>query len=161
MRGLLDLRGDESSVRGFRGYAEADGACSNRNALPVCVTRHARQSAAHQSCRIIIVESAATSQSRGSIMRLRNSAHPAISSARPLIIATSAGAATTSLGPPAPPASQRARRDCAPLVGSAHPEAILLQQPRHRAISPRSSGGTIATKGGPHNIVWAAQTKVI
>ena len=88
MRGVLDLRGDESSVRGFRGYADADGACSNRNALPVCVTRHSRQFAANRGCRSITPESTATSQSRGTIMRLRNSAHPAISSAPTLTTAT-------------------------------------------------------------------------
>ena len=160
MRGLLDLRGDESSVRGFRGYAEADGACSNRNALPVCVTRHARQSAAHQSCRTIIVESAATSQSRGTIMRLRNSAHPAISSARPLTTATSAGAATRSLWPPPPPALQRAWRTRAPLVGIACAGAIPLQQPSNRTISPRSGRGTVARKRGAHNIASPALRKV-
>ena len=88
MRGVLDLRGDESSVRGFRGYADADGACSNRNALPVCVTRHSRQSAAKSGCHSIKVDSAASFESRGTTMRLRNSAHPAISSAPTLTTAT-------------------------------------------------------------------------
>ena len=81
------MRGGESSVRGFRGYADADGACSNRNALPVCVTRHSRQSAAQSSCRTIKVESAASCQSRGIIMRLRSSRRPAICSRRALTTA--------------------------------------------------------------------------
>ena len=160
MRGVLDLRGEESSVRGFRGYADADGACSNRNALPVCVTRHSRQLAAHRSCRLVTVESAATFQSRGTIMRFCISARPAISSAPTLTTSTSAGAATSSLGPPPPPASQRARRTRAPLVGIACAGAIPLQQPSNRTISPRSGGGTVARKGGPHNIASPALRKV-
>ena len=75
-------------MRGALGYANRHGRCSNRNALPVCVTRHPRQSAAHRSCHIVIVESAASCQSRGTFMRLRNSAHPAISSAPTLTTAT-------------------------------------------------------------------------
>ena len=75
-------------MRGARGYANHHGACSNRNALPVCVTRHPRQSAAESRCRLWKVESAASFQSRGIFMRLRNCAHPAISSARPLTKAT-------------------------------------------------------------------------
>ena len=160
MRGVLDLRGGESSVRGFRGYADADGACSNRNALPVCVTRHSRQSAAQSSCRTIKVESAASCQSRGIIMRLRSSRRPAICSRRTLTTATSAGAATSSLWPPPPPASQRARRTRAPLVGIACAGAIPLQQPSNRTISPRSGGGAVARKGGPHNIASPALRKV-
>ena len=105
MRGVLDLRGGESSVRGFRGYADADGACSNRNALPVCVTRHSRQSAAQSSCSTIKDDSAASFESRGTTMRLRIRPHPAICRPRTLTTATSAGAATSSLGPPPPPAS--------------------------------------------------------
>ena len=160
MRGVLDLRGGESSVRGFRGYADADGACSNRNALPVCVTRHSRQSAAQSSCRTIKVESAASFESRGTTMRLRIRPHPAICRRRTLTTATSAGAATSSLGPPPPPASQRARRTRAPLVGIACAGAIPLQQPSNRTISPRSGGGTVARKGGPHNIASPALRKV-
>ena len=87
MRGVLDLRGGESSVRGFRGYADADGACSNRNALPVCVTRHSRQSAAQSSCRTIKVQSAASFESRGTTMRLRIRPHPAICRPRTLTTA--------------------------------------------------------------------------
>ena len=155
-----DLRRRGSAVRGSSGYADLHGGCSNRNALPICATRQPRQFAAQSSCCLVKVESAACSQSRRIFMRLQNCAHPAISCDRTLTSATFAGAAARSLWPPAPPASQRARRDCAPLVGSARPDAILLQQPRHRAIGPRSSGGTIATKGGPHNIVSPAPRKV-
>ena len=147
-------------MRGFRGYADADGACSNRNALPVCVTRHSRQSATQSSCRAIKVESAASFESRGTTMRLRIRPHPAIFRRRTLTTATSAGAATSSLWPPPPPASQRARRTRAPLVGIACAGAIPLQQPSNRTISPRSGGGTVARKGGPHNIASPALRKV-
>ena len=83
-----DLRRRGSAVRGARGYANHRGACSNRNALPVCVTRHPRQFAANRGCRLVIVESAASCQSRGIFMRLRNCAHPAISCAPPVTTAT-------------------------------------------------------------------------
>ena len=157
---MLDLLGGESSGRGFRGYADGDGACSNRNALPICATRLSRQFAAKSSCHLVKVESAACFQSRRIIMRLRNCAHPAISCARTLTSATFAGAATRSLGPPAPPASHRARRTRAPLVGIACAGAIPLQQPSYRTISPRSSGGTVASKGGQNNILSPALRKV-
>ena len=75
-------------MRDAQGYANRHRACSNRNALPICVIRHSRQSAANRSCHLVIVESAASSQSRGTFMQLRNCAHPAISSARPLTKAT-------------------------------------------------------------------------
>ena len=93
-------------------------------------------------------------------MRLRSSRRPAICSRRTLTTATSAGVATSSLGPPPPPASQRARRTRAPLVGIACAGAIPLQQPSNRTISPRSGGGTVARKGGPHNIASPALRKV-
>ena len=75
-------------MRGALGYANRHGRCSNRNALPVCVTRHSRQSAANRGCHSITPESAASSQSRGIFMRLHIAAHPAISRARPLTKAT-------------------------------------------------------------------------
>jgi hypothetical protein len=91
---------------------------------------------------------ATTFQSRGTIMWLHISAHPAISCARPLITATSAGAATTSLGLPPPPASQRARRDCA-LLATLQTEEVdhcpLGHSGRWRPTPSTESGA-----GGPH-----------
>ena len=83
-----DLRRRGSAVRGAQGYANHRGACSNRNALPVCMTRHPRQFAANRGCRLVIVDSAASCQSRGIFMRFRTGAHPAISAARPVTTAT-------------------------------------------------------------------------
>ena len=54
-----DLRRQGSAVRGAQGYANHHGACSNRDALPVCMTRHPRQFAADRCCRPWIVEPAA------------------------------------------------------------------------------------------------------
>ena len=93
-------------------------------------------------------------------MRIRNCPHPAICCPRTLTTAISAGAATRSLWPPPPPASQRARRTRAPLVGIACAGAIPPQQPSYRTISPRSSGGASQRKGGPHNILAPALRKV-
>ena len=85
-----DLRRRGSAVRDAQGYANRHRACSNRNALPVCVTRLSRQSAAQSSCRTIKdkVESAASCQSRSIIMRLRSSRRPAICSRRALTTAS-------------------------------------------------------------------------
>ena len=76
-----DLRRRGSALRGSRGYANHHGRCSNRKALPVCVTRHSRQFAANRGCRSITPESTASSQSRGFSLRLRIGARPAILSA--------------------------------------------------------------------------------
>ena len=83
-----DLRRRGSAVRDAQSYANRHGACSNRNALPVCVIRLSRQSAADRGCRLWIVESAAFFQSRGIFIRLRNSRRPAISSGQALTTAT-------------------------------------------------------------------------
>ena len=82
-----DLRRRGSAVRDAQGYANRHRACSNRNALPVSLTRLSRQSAAQSSCRTIKVRSAASCQSRSIIMRLRSSRRPAICSRRALTTA--------------------------------------------------------------------------
>ena len=115
-----DLRRHGRALRGAQGYANHHGACSNRDALPVCMTRHPRQFAANSGCRLVRVDSAASFQSRGIFMRLRISAHPAISSARPVTTATlearsaqqSAPALVTSNGSDAH-SFARAARGCA------------------------------------------------
>ena len=63
-----DLRRRGSAVRGALGYANRHGRCSNRNALPICVTSHSRQLAANRSCCIAIMESAASLHNRGVII---------------------------------------------------------------------------------------------
>ena len=83
-----DLRRRGSAVRDAQGYANRHRACSNRNALPVSLTRLSRQSAAQSSCRTIKVRSAASCQSRSIIMRLRSSRRPAICSRRALTTAS-------------------------------------------------------------------------
>ena len=83
-----DLRRRGSAVRGALGYANRHGRCSNRNALPICVTSHPRQSAAQSGWRPIKVESAASIQSLVIFIRLRNCRRPAISCGRALTTAT-------------------------------------------------------------------------
>ena len=94
-----DLRRQGSAVRGAQGYANHHGACSNRDALPVCMTRHPRQFAANSGCRLVRVDSAASFQSLSIIMRLRNSAHPTISGARHLTTATLEAVGRPTVGP--------------------------------------------------------------
>ena len=45
-----EVRRRGSALRGSRGYANHHWRCSNRKALPVCVTRHSRQFAANRGC---------------------------------------------------------------------------------------------------------------
>ena len=65
LRGALDLRSGESSVRGSRGYAIPHGACSNRNARPASVTRRSRQPKPNQEDRLCTTEMTASTQSPG------------------------------------------------------------------------------------------------
>ena len=72
-----DLHTRGSALRAPRRYAKRQGRCSNRNAPPICGTRHARQFVANLRWQVCIVESAASSQSRGITMRILNCAqHP-------------------------------------------------------------------------------------
>ena len=71
----LHTRG--SALRAPRRYAKRQGRCSNRNEPPICGTRHPRHFVANLRWQVCIVESAASSQSRGKTMRIHIPAqHP-------------------------------------------------------------------------------------
>ena len=90
-----DLHTRGSALRAPRRYAKRQGRCSNRNEPPICGTRHPRHFVANLRWQVCIVESAASSQSRGITMRILNGAQHPICGASNLT-----NAALEALGPP-------------------------------------------------------------
>ena len=112
-----DLRMQGSVVRALRGYADGAGRCSNRKALPDCVTSQPRQLTRDQGWRLWTNAQAAPTQSLGIFMRMSNSPQKPIFSPPLLPTAISAGVENLECAALPPLSSRRVGPNRAPLIG--------------------------------------------
>ena len=112
-----DLRMQGSVVRALRGYADGAGRCSNRKALPDCVTSQPRQLTPDKAASFIETELTAPTQSLGIFMRITNGPRYPICGPPLLPTAISAGVENLECAALPPLSSRRVGPNRAPLIG--------------------------------------------